>query len=132
VERNVNIVTPVNLFYVIGLGKVYLLNSLITPINFDKFSNAKISFRRVDVETVKRILSDGFISAVGHEATAQLLSKLLGVHVPLNRSQIFMEKGDKAIHFFLKQRLPGGVVLDEAELAKLEYWLILSEVEEVE
>jgi hypothetical protein len=43
-----------------------------------------------------------------------------------------MEKGDKAIHFFLKQRLPEGVVLGEAELAKLEYWFILSEVEEVE
>ena len=116
----------------IGLGRVYLLNSLIAPINFDRFTNAKVTFKRVDVETVRRILSGGFISAVGHEATARLLSRILGLHVPLSRSPIFMEKGDKAVHFFLKQRLPEGVVLGEADLAKLEYWLILSEVEEVE
>jgi len=117
---------------VIGLGRVYLLNSLITPIDFDRFANAKVIFRRVDVETARRILSGGFISAVGHEATSRLLSKILGMHVPLSRNPIFMEKGDKAVHFFLKQRLPEGAVLDEVELAELEYWLILSELEEVE
>jgi hypothetical protein len=43
-----------------------------------------------------------------------------------------MGKGDKAVHFFLRQRLPEGTVLDEAELSKLDYWIILSEVEDVE
>ncbi|MBS7618508.1 DUF1874 domain-containing protein [Candidatus Bathyarchaeota archaeon] len=112
------------------MGKVYLLNSLITPVNFEKFSSAKISLTRIDAETAKRVLSKGFISAVGHEATAKLLSRVLGLPVPSIRNSIFMEKGDKAVHFFLKQRLPEGVVLDETELTKLDYWLILSEVEE--
>lgn len=112
-----------------ALGKVYLLNSLITPINFDKTLKAKISLRRIDVETAKQILSGGFISTIGHEATAKLLSKLLGLNVPSNRNSVFMEHGDKAVHFFLKQRLPEGAVLGEDELSKLDYWLILSEVE---
>lgn len=111
-------------------SKVYLLNTLIVPVDFEKFSRVKVSLKRVNVETARRILSGGFISAVGHEATAQLLSKVLGLHVPLCRNSVFMEKGDRAIHFFLKQRLPEGAVLGEEKLAKLDYWLVLSEVEE--
>ena len=114
------------------MSKVYLVNSLITPVNFDKFSNAKISLRRIDAETAKRVLSKGFVSAVGHKATAQLLSIVLGLPVPPSRNSVCMEKGDKAVHFFPKQRLPEGVVLGETELTELDYWLILSEVEEAE
>lgn len=112
------------------MGKIYLLNSLVTPIDFSRFLGAKVSLKRISVDEARRILSNGFISAVGHEATAKLLSRVLGINVPLNRNSIFMEKGDRAVHFFLKQRLPAGTVLEEAELANLEYWLILSEVEE--
>lgn len=112
------------------MGKIYLLNSLITPVNFDKTSRAKINLKKINVETAKQILSQGFISAIGYQATAQLLSKLLGLRVQSSRNSVFMEKGDKAVHFFLKQRLPQGQVLDETELSKLDYWLILSEVEE--
>jgi len=84
------------------------------------------------VKTAQRLLSNGFISAVGHEATAQLLSRILSLPVPSSRNSVFMEKGDRAIHFFLKQRLPEGAVLGETELTELDYWLILSEVEEAE
>lgn len=113
------------------MGRTYLLNSLITPINFDKTSKANINVRKIDAETGRQILSKGFINAIGHEATAQLLSKLLDLPVQPNRISVFMEHGDKAVHFFLKQRLPEGVVLDEAELSRLDYWLILSEIEEM-
>jgi hypothetical protein len=41
-----------------------------------------------------------------------------------------MKPGDRAIHFFLKSRLPEGVVLGEEELKKLDFWLVLSEVVE--
>jgi 5-bromo-4-chloroindolyl phosphate hydrolysis protein len=88
--------------------------------------------KKIDAEAARKILSGGFVSAIGHEATAQLLSKLLGIQVPENRVSVFMEKGDKAVHFFLRQRLSEGAVLGEAELSKLDYWIILSEVEEAE
>ncbi|MEM1590195.1 MAG: DUF1874 domain-containing protein [Candidatus Bathyarchaeia archaeon] len=111
-------------------GRVYLLNTLIAPVDFGKYSSVKVSFKRINIEAARQILSGGFISAVGHEATARLLSKVFGLHVPLCRNSVFLEKGDRAVHFFLKQRLPEGAVLGESELAKLDYWLVLSEVEE--
>jgi len=105
------------------------MNTLITPINFDKTQTATVTFRKITVEEAKEILKNTFVSAIGHEGTAKLLSQLLGVNIPTNRITIFMEKGDKAIHFFLKQRLPEGAVLSEDELKKLQFWLVLSEVQ---
>jgi hypothetical protein len=106
----------------------YVLNTLIVPVNFDESPEAVVKVRRITVEEAREILSGGFISAVGHEATAKLLSQLLGIEIPAIRQAIFMKPGDKAVHFFLKTRLPEGVVLGEEELKKLEFWLVLSEV----
>ena len=108
---------------------VYILNTLITPIDFDKFSEVRVKLKKISVEEAKEILADGFISAVGHEGTAKLLTQLFGVEVPMNRQAIFLKPGDKAIHFFLKTRLPEGVILDEEQLRRLDYWLVLSEVQ---
>jgi len=107
---------------------IYVLNTLITPINFDETSEAQVKLRKISIEEARELLRNGFISAVGHEATAKVLSQLLGIEVPANRVTIWLKKGDKAIHFFLKQRLPEGKVLSEEELRKLEFWLVLSEV----
>jgi hypothetical protein len=107
---------------------VYILNTLIVPVNFDEAAEAKVKLRRITVEEARQILSSGFVSAVGHEATAKLLSQLLGIQIPMERRTIFMKPGDKAIHFFLKTRLPEGTILGEEELKKLDFWLVLSEV----
>jgi hypothetical protein len=108
---------------------LYVLNTLIVPVNFSQHPSVTVTFRRVTVEEAKAILaSQPFTSAVGHEGTAQLLSKLLGVHILFNRQTIFMQPGDRALHFFLRTRLPEGRVLSEDELKGLEYWLVLSEV----
>ena len=40
-----------------------------------------------------------------------------------------MEPGDKAIHLFLKERLPEGKILSEEEMKSVKYWLVLSEIE---
>jgi len=108
---------------------VYILNTLITPIDFDKVSEAIVKFRKISIEEAKSILSNGFVSAIGHEGTANLLSRILEIQIPSNRITVFMKSGDKGVHFFLKQRLPEGVVLDEQQLSKLQFWLVLSEVE---
>ena len=108
---------------------VYLLNTLIVPINFDENPQARVKLRRISVEEAKEVLADGFVSAVGHEATAKVLSQLLGIQVPMERRTIFLKPGDRAVHFFLKSRLPEGVVLTEEQLKGLDFWLVLSEVE---
>ena len=57
-----------------------------------------------------------------------MLSKILDIEIPAERKSIFMKPGDRAIYFFLKQRLLEGRVLTAEELEKLDYWLVLSEV----
>jgi hypothetical protein len=109
---------------------LYILNTLVIPIDFDEYAEAKVKLRKITISEAKEILTSAdFVSAVGHEATAKVLSQLLGIQIPAIRQTIFMKPGDKAIHFFLKTRLPEGVVLSEDELKKLDFWLVLSEVQ---
>jgi hypothetical protein len=116
---------------------LYLLNTLITPINFDTVRTAVIASYRLSLEEArervrKALECDELQSAVGHEGTAQVLSRLLGVEIKTERKTVFMKKGDSALQFFLKTRLPEGKVLSAEELQTLPYWLVWSEVREVE
>jgi hypothetical protein len=108
---------------------LYVFNTLITPVNFDKYTTANITLRKISIEEAKELLSKNkFVSAIGHEATAKVLSQLLGVNIPVNRVSVWMQEGDIGIHFFLKTRLPEGKVLSEEELRKLDFWLVQSSV----
>jgi len=108
---------------------LYILNTLITPINFDHTDQLVVRFQKISLEEAREILKkEEWKSVVGHEGTAKLLSELLGLEIPFNRETVYFKRGDKAIHFFLKQRLPEGAVLSKEEIEKLEYWLVLSEV----
>jgi len=111
------------------MSKVYLLNTLVIPVNFDTYDEAYIKMEKISVDEAKQILQNKeFISAIGHEGTAKLLSQLLGINIPVNRITVFFEPGDIGIHFFLKQRLPEGKVLTEEELKELDFWLVKSEL----
>jgi hypothetical protein len=107
---------------------IYVLNTLIVPVNFDKYTSVQIRLTRISIEEAKALLAQPFISAVGHEGTAKVLSQLLSIPIPVNRISIYMEKGDVGLHFFLKTRLPEGKVLSEEELRQLQFWLVKSEV----
>lgn len=100
---------------------LYLLNTLIVPF---KDNEAKFQIRRVSPEEAKNILKGAgqIISAVGHKATADLMSILLGVQVSTNRISIYFQPGDQAIAFVLKQRLQEGQVINSIdELEKIGY-----------
>jgi len=91
-----------------------------------------VVMEKISVEEAKQILTNNpFVSAIGHEATAKLLSQLLGIVIPANRISIFFEPDDIGIHFFLKTRLPEGKILTAEELQKLDFWLVKSEVIEI-
>jgi len=106
----------------------YLFNSLIVPVDFDSLNVASITLRKATVEDIRKILSGGFVSAVGHEPTAKLLSKILKMDVQYNRAAVKMRSGDVGVHFVLAQRPPEGKVLSEEELAKLDYYFAVSYV----
>ena len=108
---------------------IYIMNTLIVPINFDKEKSANVDFYLVDVSWVKHLLKiKSWESVVGHEGTAKILSQILGVEIPFNRKSIYFEAGDIGIHFFLKQRLQEGKILTEEEVKNLEYWLVQSDI----
>jgi hypothetical protein len=109
-------------------GLVYLLNTIIVPADVDSGPKT-VRLRKISATEAKDILSRGYTSAVGHEGTATVLSQVLGMQVPANRVAIRMGKGDKAVHFALKTRLPEGAVLSADELSRLDFDLLLSEVD---
>jgi len=84
--------------------------------------------REVSVETVKELLAGGFESAIGHESTAALLTKLLGVEVKADRRQITIDTNTVLVVFQLMSRLPEGKVLTEEELKQLQYKFFVVEV----
>lgn len=60
-------------------------------------------------------------SAIGHQATAELLSSLLGIAVAANRVEYRQTVGDAALIFKLKGRPPEGKVLSREELEEMGY-----------
>ena len=72
-------------------------------------------------EVIKKLRSYPFVSAIGHEGTANLLFRLTGMPTPVSRVPIKMAVGDTAIVFRLLNRLPEGKILSEDELKQLPY-----------
>ena len=54
------------------------------------------------------IEDNGFISAIGHEATSQIMTDLFGINIPMNRIDFKQEVGQKAVVFKLNKRPPEG------------------------
>ena len=81
---------------------------------------ATIKVFEVTVFDVKDIIKDGFVSAIGHEATAKIISTQLGVQVPVNRISIKLTSGDVLVVYQLLTRLPEGKVLNEEEMKQVQ------------
>jgi len=95
---------------------IYVANafslSMLTP-------PATVKVTEVSEEEVKRVIANGFTSAIGHDATAKIISTQLGVQVPVNRVAIQLKPGDLLLVFQLLTRLPEGKVLNEEEMKQV-------------
>jgi hypothetical protein len=96
----------------------YLLN---TPI-LTNYGECNFSVQ-LTMEQAKNNLAAGFQSAIGHEASAQFLSQLLIMDVPMNRISVEMKDGDVALVLRIKSRLPEGMLLTKEEISKIPYEL---------
>ena len=93
---------------------LYVLNSSTLPLKSGE--EYIIKAKELTIEEARELLkNNNFVSAVGHEATAKLLSNVLGVEIKYNRIQIQLTAGDKLISIILKKRLEEGKVIKTVE-----------------
>jgi hypothetical protein len=102
--------------------KLALLNTSIIT-NDGLYSLQTIGLR----EAQHLALTCDLDSAVGHEATAQVMSELLDVDVAFNRQMFSQQSGQRALVFKLNGRPPEGVVLTRQEIEEIGYsWKLLT------
>jgi hypothetical protein len=97
---------------------IYILNSpVLTTYGHYNFSGP------ITVAKARNLLQSEFVSAIGHASTAELLSVLLDISIPINRVRIEMQPGDKALVFRLLERVEEGRVFSREEVEKLPFEL---------
>jgi hypothetical protein len=102
--------------------KIYLSNAFslnMLNLNSEVPMPVRLFVRPMDLQRVRSLLELGFESAVGHQSTAEILTNLLGIKVPANRTAIKLQSGDVLIVFQLNVRLNEGQVLSKNEVLEL-------------
>lgn len=113
------------------LGNAFSLNMLNMEV---EGGINKLRVKKINIEEVKELINNNpdFVSAIGHEATAKVLSKLLGITIVPQRISIKLNPDDKLVVFQLGVRLPEGFVIkNEEELAKLKFDFYLVESQRI-
>lgn len=71
--------------------------------------------------------SEPWQSAIGHASTAAAVSAALGISVPMQRIEYRQATGERALVFWLRARLPEGVVIEREEIGRIGYdWALLT------
>ena len=82
----------------------------------------------LSIRDAKKLLREnGYISAIGHESTAKIISELMGMDIPMNRIDFAQMVGQKAVVFKLNRRPKEGTVLSRAQVEEVGYSFKLME-----
>lgn len=96
--------------------KLALLNTTIAT------TDGLYAIKSISLEDA-RILVQGaeLDSAIGHQSTAEIMSALLGVDIPMNRQMFAQQSGQVALVFKLKGRPLEGAILNASEIEAIGY-----------
>ena len=83
------------------------------------------TYEPLTTQQARQLVAGGFISAVGHQGTAEILSAALGVDIPMNRIAFTQQQGQQAIVLKLRSRPGEGVILTKEEVERIGYDLAL-------
>lgn len=106
------------------MKKLALLNSTVLT------SNGIFSLKDISLEKARELVKENksnILNCIGHEATANTLSKLLGLEIQYERNTLEQEKGQLALVLKLNGRVPENTILTEEEMEKIGYTLKLLE-----
>lgn len=78
----------------------------------------------ISLDEARQIVADNdgnLDSAIGHQSTAEIMTTLLDVDVPVNRQMFSQEVGQQALVFKLNGRPQEGKILTSEEIEKIGY-----------
>jgi hypothetical protein len=83
----------------------------------------KFDFAPLSVDEARRIIREAETveSAIGHAATAEIMTNLLDYKIEANRIEFFQTVDDTALIFRLKKRINEGQILNREEIEKIGY-----------
>ena len=82
----------------------------------------------LSIRDAKKLLREnGYISAIGHESTAKIISELMEMDILMNRIDFAQMVGQKAVVFKLNRRPKEGTVLSRAQVEEVGYSFKLME-----
>ena len=109
------------------MKNLYIFNTTIIT------NDGSYKLSSISLEEAKEIITSNpsFISAIGHDSTANIISSVLGVTVPMNRiNASFDNIGDKALCFKLNSRPKEGSILSLEDLQEIGFsWKLLERIE---
>lgn len=97
------------------MKRLTLLNSPVLT------TYGKFEFEKVSIEKAKKIIhqAEKVESAIGHSATAEVITKTLGFQVEMSRIEFHQMIGDIALVFKLKRRPEEGKILNVEDIKKI-------------
>ena len=103
---------------------LYLMSTTVIPHGADGVWTMRTLSPQEAADVAK---AEPFISAVGHDSSAEAMSAALGVPVTANRITVQPEPGDRFLCLRLLSRAPEGVILDRAGLDAIGFtWALLT------
>jgi hypothetical protein len=99
------------------MKRLVLLNAAILT------AYGKFEFSPLSIEAAREIVRRAELveSAIGHQATAEIMTRLLDYDVETNRVEFFQTAEDAILVFRLKKRVGEGQVLNLQEIEKIGY-----------